>query len=262
MATVKNTSAAPQKYSNHAQLVQGVSQCADHTLSQGERLFLLTLAAFTLRDRPHPGNKKLAAGCGITSRQGVNYIAAKLRAKGLIRTPMGTKGGKALAVEYEICTDDPRFPAPKQKSKPASPDLHVSDAKPATPDLQVSKQQTRKYADPNPQVDPSIPASSDLHPNTRTNGESTKDILSPYGNPNSPFRHFSNDAFQNSPEMPPQNLREKTVKPAMQKRLDLDMISTLERRLRENPNIIPSERQKIHDSIARLRAKHFRLSDF
>lgn len=149
------------KYNNHVELVQGVLQVEDESLTQGERLFLNVLAAHNVKELPHPGNDRLARGCGIKTRQGVNYVRDALIKKRLIEIVGNSRGGRGLAVTYRILTGDPRFPSPK----PASNDLPVSDAKPASPDLPVSGE-TRKHNDRNPQVNPTKPASPDLHPNT------------------------------------------------------------------------------------------------
>ena len=145
---ITSSSERPRKYLNYAQLVQGVSQVADDSLTQGERLFLLVLAAFTLKEDPHPGNEKLAIACGITSRQGVNKIASKLEKKNLIQI-VSFGNGRGKATVYRIRVEDDRFPSPKKKSgatpphtnkpedKPATIELPVSGDKPATPELSL-----------------------------------------------------------------------------------------------------------------------------
>ena len=153
-----------RKYHNYAQIVQGVVQVNDPSLTQGERLFLNCLAAHAVTTHPHPGNHRLMIACGIKTRQGVNYIAQKLISKGLIEVFDHGKGGHGMAVQYRICTEDPRFPLPKPASsdlqdEPASPDLHVSNEQPAS-----NTQRTRKYDPNNPQADGDLPASSDLQP--------------------------------------------------------------------------------------------------
>jgi hypothetical protein len=133
----KNSNERPRKYLNHAQLVQGVSQVADDSLTQGERLFLLVLAAFTLKEDPHPGNEKLAIACGITTRQGVNKIASKLAKKNLIEI-VSFGNGRGKATVYRIRVEDDRFPPPKKTSSATPPHAHEQDDKPATVELPVS----------------------------------------------------------------------------------------------------------------------------
>jgi hypothetical protein len=88
-----------QKYKNHGQLVQGVSQVDDRELTQGERLLLNVLAAFNVKNNPHPGNDKLARACGVTSRQGVNRIVNKMVAKKLIEiAEVGNGRGKTIVL--------------------------------------------------------------------------------------------------------------------------------------------------------------------
>jgi hypothetical protein len=166
-----------RKYTNHAQLVQGVSQVADDSLTQGERLCLLTLAAFNVKTDPHPGNEKLARACGVKTRQGVNYLIKKLLDRRLIEITGHARGGRGMAVTYRIRVEDDRFPPPrKAANNPATPDLHVSDDKPASPHLQVTETETRKCDPENPQVEAPKPASPDLHP----------DFNSGYKNGNTP----------------------------------------------------------------------------
>jgi hypothetical protein len=163
-----------KKYHNHAQLVQGVSQVNDSTLSQGERCFLNCLAAYSVKTYPHPGNEKLRIACGLKTRQGVNYIASKLIGRRLVEIIGHGRGGHGMAAVYRICTDDPRFPFPKPATvdkEPASSDLQVSGSQPESSDLRVNDDEpaseqavTRKYDHNNPQVVVRQPASSDLHP--------------------------------------------------------------------------------------------------
>jgi hypothetical protein len=185
----ENPNGHKPKYSNFAQLAQGVSQVADATLSQGERLFLNCLAVHSVKENPRPGNARLMRACGVTSRQGLNYIARLLIEKGLIEVVAYGKGGHGMATVYRICTEDDRFP----KREPTSSDLQVSDSQPTSPDLQVTSEQpaseralTRKYDPTYPQVNPNLPASSDLHPDLDSeykneyNSESAADAASSY----------------------------------------------------------------------------------
>jgi hypothetical protein len=166
------------KYSNQTQLLQGVFAVREPRLSQGERLFLMGLASYTVHPASevyaHPGNRALMDGCRVT-RQGVNYIAKQLLEKNLIEIMGHAQGGHGMAVEYRVRVEDDRFPWPKSKAKPAtdelqdnakpgSSDFHVSDKEPASPDLQVSG---KEPASPdlqvsqtvNPQVKAQQPAS-------------------------------------------------------------------------------------------------------
>jgi hypothetical protein len=165
------------KYANYAQLVQGVSQVADESLTQSERLCLLTLAAFNVKTDPHPGNDKLMRACGVTTRQGLNAIVKKLLDKRLIQIVGHARGGRGMAVAYRIRTEDNRFPSPsKAGKKPASPELHVSDEEPATPELQVNSSDTRNSNSENPQLTPPKPATPELHPDTRTDTGTDKTL--------------------------------------------------------------------------------------
>jgi hypothetical protein len=169
------------KYANHAQLIQGASQVTEPSLSQGGRLFIITLAAFSVKENPHPGNEKLAVACGVKSRQGVNYIAQEVIRKKLVEVVAYGRGGHGMAVEYRLCTEDPRFPPPPRKptKQPATSDLHVVAKEPATSDLRDDLETTCKLTPKNPQVSPSQPASSDLHPNTRTNTKTNTNQTNP-----------------------------------------------------------------------------------
>ena len=177
-----NSSQAKAKYSNQTQLVQGVSQVNDPTLTQGERLFLNCLAAFTVHDHPHPGNAQLIRACGIRSRQGVNKIARKLEAKKLIQI-LERGDGRGKATVYRICVEHPAFPWPRKKAdkpgspdfpfrgqEPATPELSVSADKPETPELSVSDRkpatgdrETRNCEHQNPQLSAQKPATLELH---------------------------------------------------------------------------------------------------
>jgi hypothetical protein len=112
------------KYANYAQLVQGVSQVYDPRLSQGERLFLLALAAFTVKTDPHPGNQKLAQACGVLTPRGVQYIAKGLVKKQLVQI-VEVGNGRGKATVYRLCTEDPRYPWPDKPApeKPQKPEL-------------------------------------------------------------------------------------------------------------------------------------------
>ena len=124
-----------KKYHNYAQLVQGVAQVNDPTLSQGERLFLDCLAGYCVKTYPHPGNEKLARACGITTKQGVRKIAHRLINRGLIEI-REVGNGRGNATIYRIITEDPRFPLPKQ----ATDELPVYDDKEEeTTELPVSE---------------------------------------------------------------------------------------------------------------------------
>jgi hypothetical protein len=162
-----------EKYRNHVQLVQGVCQVNDPTLTAAQRCFLYCLAAHAVKENPHPGNERLMIACGVKSRQAVNYIAKGLIAKNLVEIIGHPRGGRGNAAVYRIKTEDARFPSPK----PAKPDLPVSDDKPANPDLRVNTdntEETRKSETLNPQNTIPKPAKSYLHPNTRTNTRTNK----------------------------------------------------------------------------------------
>jgi hypothetical protein len=116
-----------------------VSQVYDPRLSQGERLFLLALAAFTVKTDPHPGNEKLAKACGVKSRRGVHYIANGLLKKQLIQI-VEVGNGRGKATVYRLCIEDPRYPwpdkpAPEKPQKPEVPPLEVGSL-----DFAVSKE--------------------------------------------------------------------------------------------------------------------------
>ncbi len=157
---------AEKKYQNHAQLVQGVCQVNDKTLTLSERCFLSCLAAYSVKTYPHPGNDKLMVACGVTTRQGVNAIANRLIHRRRLIEVLEVGNGRGKATVYRICTEDPRFPLPK----PATVELLVSDEEPATVELSlpVDKPATRdtetRNSHPlNPQLDPEKPATLALH---------------------------------------------------------------------------------------------------
>ncbi len=159
------------KYHNHAQLVQGVCQVDDDSLTPTERLFLNCLAAYSVKTYPHPGNDRLRRACGVSSRQGVNKIAKRLADKKLIEKLDHSKGGRGMAVVYRIITEDPRFPDPKG----ATVELPLSDKQPATPELPLSKRkpatgdmETRNSAHLNPQLEAPKPATLELHPDSNS----------------------------------------------------------------------------------------------
>lgn len=126
------------KYRNHAQLVQGVSQIREPSLTQGERLFLDVLAAHAVKSSPHPGNERLMVGCGVTTARAVQKIAEKLISKGLIEV-LQRGDGRGHATVYRICTEDARFPHPKQRT----PEFAVSSDKPRTPEFVVLEEKLR-----------------------------------------------------------------------------------------------------------------------
>jgi hypothetical protein len=174
---------------NQTQLLQGVCQVCEPTLTPTERIFLLTLAAFQVRtfpsieNYPHPGNEKLMLACGVSSRQAVNKIADRLIARRLLEIVAHAQGGRGLAVVYRICVEDSRFPWPKEKEKPATLELPLSPSKPATVELPVSEEkpateeaETRNSQTGNPQLDPAKPAILELHPDS--NSECIPDTLS------------------------------------------------------------------------------------
>lgn len=148
------------KYTNYAQLVQGVGQVNDSSLEPTDRLFLSCLAAHHVKTFPHPGNKKLIRACGIKTRQGLNGIERRVLAKKLIEI-VEPGGGRNHATVYRICVEDDRFPWPE---KPASPDLPFPASKPASPELPVSERETRNSLPGNPQLNPAKPATLELHP--------------------------------------------------------------------------------------------------
>ena len=163
------------KYLNQTQLLQHVCQVDEPELSQGECLFLLTLAAFTVRtfpapqNYPHPGNQVLMAACRITSRKGVNYIANQLAAKKLIEI-VEVGNGRGKATVYRIRVEDDRFPWPKEKDKPGSSDFPDSKGNPEvqTSHFQSEKPgsnepETRKLDPVNPEVKPEKPGSLNFH---------------------------------------------------------------------------------------------------
>ena len=184
------------KYLNQTQLLQGVAQVDDSRLSQGECLFLLTLAAFTVRtfpraeNYPHPGNQILMATCRITTRKGVNYLANQLVAKQLIEI-VEVGNGRGKATVYRIRVEDTRFPWPKNTEKPGSSDFPVSEInleaqtshlpqeKPGSKELE-----TRKYQPRNPEVKTEKPGSLNFHTDSNpriqtTNKEGKSSLRSP-----------------------------------------------------------------------------------
>lgn len=161
-----------EKYRNHAQLVQGVSQIDDPTLIPTDRLFLNCLAAHAVKTLPHPGNQRLMRACCVRSRQSVNKIARRLLDKKLIEI-VDRGDGRGHAAVYRICVEDDRFP------KPATPELPVSEDKPATLEAPVSenkpamrKPKTRNATSLNPQLDPAKPATLEA-PTDLTSGSNT-----------------------------------------------------------------------------------------
>src|ERR1035438_4269138 len=105
----------PVKYQNHAQLCQGVCRVNEPTLEPTDRLFLNCLAAHTVGEHPHPGNDRLMQSCGVTTRQGLNRIADRVCNRHKLAEVVTPGGGRGLSTVYRICTEDPRFPAPKPK---------------------------------------------------------------------------------------------------------------------------------------------------
>lgn len=133
------------KYANLAQFFCGVTMVNDTSLSQGERLALVGLAAFAdyRTALAHPGNSALMRATGCKSRQGINYIVRRLIDRGLIQMVSKGDGGRGLATVYRLSVEDERFPMPK----PATDNLRVSESKnlqvqPAKPATSGSK--TRK----------------------------------------------------------------------------------------------------------------------
>jgi hypothetical protein len=179
-----------QKFRNQTQRLQSVAQVilpADGSQSQriaalGERLFLMTLAAFDVDGQgSHPGNEKLALACGVKSRQAVNKIADRLEAKKLIEI-LEIGNGRGKATVYRICYEDARFPAPKSNPKPATQALPFSGDKPATPAasvFEINPQRTdRKPATRNPET---RNAGGDYGFNTRIKYSDTTNTGSPDG---------------------------------------------------------------------------------
>jgi len=169
------------KYLNQTQLLQGVAQIEEPSLTPTERIFLLTLAAFQVRtlpsieNYPHPGNRVLMTACGVSSRQGLNKIAERLLEKRLLEKLAHAQGGRGMAVVYRLCVEDTRFPWPKDKPKPATEELPLSRNKPATEELPVSgtkpatgEAETRNSQPGNPQLDPAKPATLELHPDSNS----------------------------------------------------------------------------------------------
>jgi hypothetical protein len=167
-----------QKFRNQTQRLQSVAQVilpADGSQRQriaalGERLFLMTLAAFDVDgEGSHPGNEKLALACGVKSRQAVNKIADRLEAKKLIEI-LEIGNGRGKATVYRICYEDARFPAPKSNPKPATPAASVSEINPQRTD--------RKPATRNPET---RNAGGDYGFNTRIKYSDTTNTGSPDG---------------------------------------------------------------------------------
>jgi len=160
---------AARKYANHAQLVQGVGLVDDPSLILSDRAFLNCLAAYSIKEDPHPGNKKLARWCGVKSRQAVNKIQDRVLGKNL--AVIVTPGGGSDATVYRICVEDPRFPWPKEittvrSSNPATPELQGAHARPRNSTVAGVPRNSHAQT---PQLEPSDPATPELHPNTRTN---------------------------------------------------------------------------------------------
>lgn len=173
------------KYSNQTQLLQGVAAVREPHLSLSERLCLFTLAAYTVRplseQYAHPGNAILMQACAVATRQGMNKVMKRLREKKLIE-PMGhEQGGRGHATEYRICVEDPRFPWPTSKAKPATAELQdnepdtrnsgvagIDREKPATAD-----KETRNCETGNPQLTSAKPATVELHPDSSTTDSKT-----------------------------------------------------------------------------------------
>jgi len=196
------------KYLNQTQLLQGVAQVDDFRLSQGEALFLLTLAAFTVRTfpsreyYPHPGNQILMAACRVTTRKGVNYLANQLVAKNLIEI-VQVGNGRGRATVYRIRTEDPRFPWPKKKEKPGSLNFPVTETNPEAQTSHFQKEkpgstepETRKLQPGNPEVNTRKPGSSDFHTDTRTDTEAEAEGESPNGSPAAASTEDLKYAFQ------------------------------------------------------------------
>jgi hypothetical protein len=154
------------KYANYAQLVQGVCQVNDPTLTQGEQCFLNCLAAHSLKEHPHPGNAILIRACRVSGRTGVNHIAKKLIAKKLIEVVAFGKGGHGMATVYRIRTEDDRFPSPKKSNPPSTPDWSVGQHVPSTPDCTVETS-NRPVEHSQPSSETVQPYSPDWHPNLK-----------------------------------------------------------------------------------------------
>ena len=197
-----------RKYANFAQLVQGVSQANDPTLQPTDRLFLNGLAAYSVKENPHPGNRRLMRACGVTTRQGLNKIAKRLLIAKLIE--IIDPGGGNHATVYRICVEDGRFPWPKKK--PATASLQGSGNTPrnsgvawSRPGDPATENHTPRNCEPyTPQLETADPATGSARPrnsrvapefkttNTRTNTTSNttrgEPELPPGASPSAPYQ--------------------------------------------------------------------------
>jgi hypothetical protein len=159
----KNPSQAKSKYSNFAQLVQGVCQVNEPNLEPTDRLFLNCLAAHTVGGDPHPGNGRLMRACGVGSRQAVNKIEKRVCERhklAKIVTPGGghDAGGAGRATVYRIRIEDDRFPYPKPKPLPATLELQDREQETRNSSVAGKNASTRNLEPAYPQLEPVLPA--------------------------------------------------------------------------------------------------------
>jgi hypothetical protein len=175
------------KYRNFAELVQSVLQVAEKELQPTDRLFLSCLAAHSVKDNPHPGNERLTGACGLKTRQGVNKVADRIRKLKLAEVVDYANGGQGKSTVWRICVEDSRFPSPNSDGIPATQELQVMDGNtrnqpvagnqpiPATGSL-ITRNSTPEY----PQLEPTLPATPELHPNldSEVKGRSSSEVPS------------------------------------------------------------------------------------